>query len=72
MKKAKTEILIYQSKDGIIKIDVKLENETIWLNQYQLAELFQTDRTSHQPIGLCNAKRTFNYLTLQLRLNYEG
>src|SRR6266496_3259442 len=46
MKKAKTEILIYQSKDGITKIDVKLENETIWLTQYQLAELFQTDRTS--------------------------
>ena len=46
MKKAKTEILIYQSKDGIIKIDARLENETIWLNQYQLAELFQTDRTS--------------------------
>jgi len=46
MKNQKTEILIYQSKDGITKIDVKLENETIWLNQYQLAELFQTDRTS--------------------------
>jgi hypothetical protein len=46
MKNQKTEILIYQSKDGSTKIDVKLENETIWLNQYQLAELFQTDRTS--------------------------
>ena len=46
MKYQKTEILIYQSKDGSTKIDVKLENETIWLSQYQLAELFQTDRTS--------------------------
>jgi len=46
MKNQKTEILIYQSKDGTTKIDVKLENETIWLSQYQLAELFQTDRTS--------------------------
>ena len=46
MKNQKAEILIYQSKDGSTKIDVKLENETIWLNQYQLAELFQTDRTS--------------------------
>jgi len=46
MKNQKTEILIYQSKDGFTKIDVKLENETIWLNQYQIAELFQTDRTS--------------------------
>jgi hypothetical protein len=46
MKNQKTEILIYQSKDGTTKIDVKLQNETIWLSQYQLAELFQTDRTS--------------------------
>jgi hypothetical protein len=46
MKNQKAEILIYQSKDGNTKIDVKLENETIWLSQYQLAELFQTDRTS--------------------------
>lgn len=46
MKNQKTEILIYQSKDGITKIDVKLENETIWITQYQLADLFQTDRTS--------------------------
>ena len=46
MKNHKTEILIYQSKDGTTRIDVKLENETIWLNQSQLAELFQTDRTS--------------------------
>ncbi|MEO8147861.1 MAG: virulence RhuM family protein [Bacteroidia bacterium] len=44
--KQKTEILIYQSPDGFTRIDVKLENETIWLSQYQLAELFQTDRTS--------------------------
>jgi hypothetical protein len=42
----KTEILIYQSSDGLTRVDVRLENETIWLNQYQLAELFQTDRTS--------------------------
>jgi len=29
------EILIYQSQDGIIKIDVLFENETVWLNQNQ-------------------------------------
>ena len=44
--KQKTEILIYQSSDGLTRVDVRLENETIWLNQCQLAELFQTDRTS--------------------------
>jgi hypothetical protein len=42
----KGEILLYQSEDGITKIDVRLENETVWLNQYQLEVLFQTDRTS--------------------------
>lgn len=40
------EIVIYQTKDGKTSIDVKLENETVWLNQAQMAELFQTDRTS--------------------------
>jgi hypothetical protein len=42
----KGEILLYQSEDGTTKIDVRLENETVWLNQYQLEILFQTDRTS--------------------------
>ena len=40
------EIVIYQTKDGKTSIDVKLGNETVWLNQAQMAELFQTDRTS--------------------------
>ena len=40
------EIVIYQTKDGKTSIDVKVENETVWLNQAQMAELFQTDRTS--------------------------
>ena len=42
----KSEILIYQTPGGGTKIDVRLENETVWLSQYQLADLFQTDRTS--------------------------
>jgi hypothetical protein len=42
----KSEILIYQTQNGNTKVDVCLENETVWLNQYQLADLFQTDRTS--------------------------
>jgi prophage maintenance system killer protein len=39
-------IIIYQAGDGQTSIEVKLEHETVWLNQYQLAELFDTDRTS--------------------------
>ncbi len=42
----KGEIIIYQTEDFQTQIDVRLEEETVWLNQYQMAELFQTDRTS--------------------------
>ena len=38
-------IVIYQTEDGSTRIDVKLENETVWLTQAQMAELFQKDRT---------------------------
>jgi prophage maintenance system killer protein len=34
-------IIIYQSEDGQTKIDVRLENDTVWLTQAQMAELFQ-------------------------------
>lgn len=36
------QMLIYQSDDGGIRIETKLENETVWLTQKQLSELFQT------------------------------
>ena len=39
-------IVIYQTEDGQTQIEVRLENETVWLTQAQMAELFQTDRTS--------------------------
>ena len=38
----KSELLIYRSQDGQIKIDVRLEDETVWLTQKLMAELFQT------------------------------
>ena len=41
-----SEIILYQTPDGQIKIDVLLEDETVWLTQNQLSALFQTDRTS--------------------------
>ena len=41
-----SQIVIYQDKDSGVTIDVKLEGETIWLDQYQLEALFDTDRTS--------------------------
>ena len=39
-----SEILLYQSDDGHIKIQVRLENETVWLTQADMVELFQTTK----------------------------
>lgn len=40
------QIVIYQTEDGQTQVDVRLENDTVWLTQAQMAELFETDRTS--------------------------
>lgn len=42
----KGEIIIYQSADGKNKLNVKLENETVWLSQAQLVELYQTSKSN--------------------------
>ena len=39
------DILIYQSEDGLTHIDVRMEQETVWLTQQQMAELFQKDQS---------------------------
>jgi hypothetical protein len=41
-----SEILIYQNPEGSIIIDVRLEEETVWLSQAQMAELFGKGRTT--------------------------
>ena len=41
-----SEIIIYQNPDGNIKIDVRLEEETVWLTQAQMAALFGKGRTT--------------------------
>ena len=40
-----SEILLYQTEDGQTKIDVRLEEETVWLTQVQMSELFQKERS---------------------------
>ncbi|MBQ0166250.1 MAG: virulence RhuM family protein [Treponema sp.] len=40
------DIVIYQSKDGLTKIDVKFEDETVWLTQAQLVDLYQTSKSN--------------------------
>ncbi len=41
-----SEIIIYQTEDGRTKIDVKFEDETVWLTQTQLCELYQTSKSN--------------------------
>jgi hypothetical protein len=42
MENNKSQIIIYKTEDGRTKLDVRLENETVWLTQKMMAELFQT------------------------------
>ena len=42
----KSEIVIYQNKDNNISLNVRLEDENVWLTQQQMAELFQSSRTN--------------------------
>ena len=39
------QIVVYQTADNQTQVDVHMENETVWLTQAQMAELFQKDRT---------------------------
>lgn len=41
-----SEIIIYQTEDGKTKIQTRLENETVWLTQEQMAELFQKGKST--------------------------
>jgi hypothetical protein len=42
MKPLKSELILYQTEDGITRIEVRLQDETVWLTQKLMAELFQT------------------------------
>ncbi|WDV44069.1 virulence RhuM family protein [Clostridiaceae bacterium M8S5] len=41
----KSDMIIYQTEDGQTKIEVTMENETVWLSQVQMVELFQRDKS---------------------------
>ncbi len=40
------DIVIYQTEDGLTKIDVRFHDETVWLTQAQLCELYQTSKSN--------------------------
>ena len=42
----KSQIIIYKTEDGQTKIDIRFENETVWLTQTALAKLFQTTKNN--------------------------
>jgi len=41
----KNQLIIYQTEDGRVKIETHFENETVWLNQSQISDLFQKERS---------------------------
>lgn len=46
MREERNDILIYKTEDGKTDITVRVEKEDVWLNQQQMAELYQTSRTN--------------------------
>ena len=69
----KSQIIIYQAEDGRTKIDVRLENETVWLSQKHMAELFQVVKSTisehvnniYQENELTMAATVRNFRTVQ-------
>ena len=41
----KSEIILYQTEDGVTRVEVRLQGETVWLTLAQMADLFQRDRS---------------------------
>ena len=46
MSESKGELIIYQTEDGLTKIEVRMENDTVWLSLDQMADLFQRDKST--------------------------
>ena len=42
----KSEIIIYQTDDGLTKIDARLDEDTVWLTQAEMVELFQSSKSN--------------------------
>ncbi len=43
----KSELILYQAADGKTKVEVRLQDETVWLTQKLMAELFQSPPLEH-------------------------
>ena len=70
-------IILYQAEDGLTKVEVRLENETVWLTQGQIATLFQTTKqnvslhikTIYDEGELAEGATVKKYLTVQTEGN---
>lgn len=77
--KIKSEVIIYQTADGETKINVQFEGETVWLNQVQLAELFETTKQNislhivnvYKEGELTRESTVKDYLTVQIEGGVE-
>lgn len=57
----KGQILLYQTPDGVTKIEVKLQDETVWLSLDQMAELFQRNKsTISRHIKMCLKRENYS------------
>lgn len=73
------QIIIYQTEDGQTQVDVRMENETVWLTQAQMVELFQTTKQNVSlhvgnvfKDGELEQKSTVKeYLTVQKRISIK-
>jgi hypothetical protein len=73
------EIIFYQSEDGAVRLETRLENETLWLTQQQMAQLFQTSkqnishhiRSIYEEGELVPEATVKNYLTVQREGNRD-
>ena len=65
----KGDIIIYQSESGETKIDVRFQDETVWLTQAQLCELYQSSKANVSEhtvkfcIAYCSSKRLLRILS---------
>lgn len=46
MNENKSELIMYETEDGTTKLDVRMQDDTVWLTQDQMAELFQRDKST--------------------------
>ncbi|RLD56020.1 MAG: hypothetical protein DRJ05_11985 [Bacteroidetes bacterium] len=61
------QLIIYQTEDGKVKIETHFENETVWLNIEQIAELFQESRSTinEHILNIYNEKELEKKLTIR-------